>query len=592
MNAEQSLAHLKNKNEFVQLYSKKKRTRWDDNIASATHNAMRKTRWSAEYERTFIPLPFIKIPENLDFDQFEILIRRHRLEDTNRRIQTNDYENADPDLRSPSPEPIYDSKTGHRLNTRDVRTKEKYIKEKNTIIEELILLDETYIPPHDYRPPKKMKKIYIDENENEKHKLVGLVLGPDGITQKDLEKKSGCKISVRGKGSNWNTRDKSYHDENEKLHVYITADNEEQIRKATALIEPILNPFTEEHLYHKRMQKQAIAVKYGYNTDTFCENCGEKHRTWACPENLGNFQKVDLKCAICQDKSHPTIDCPERMKFLQTEKNKGNDDLSNFIKEVEELTKQTDIQVIEKEILPGDIRNSVLLTGKINETINNDELITETKPIERKPDITLNNNSNIKEPIIIPPVMIYPQIIPQIRNIIPNQNQDYRLPMMPIVSNPNVIRSAPVNYMQINPMMYAQGMNPSSYNPNYYNPIVTPMNTFPQANPYLNQQRNLNFISNNFQGKIPNTYGIGGQLNPLNYQMPGIANMPMGAMSNNVRINLPNNARPPIKFQPSMNMNQPKPNYKINNNILEQPPEPEEESIPKEPKAEDDIIIE
>ena len=37
-------------------------------------------------------------------------------------------------------------------------TKENYIKEKNSLIEELIIMDSTYVPPFDYRPPKKIKK--------------------------------------------------------------------------------------------------------------------------------------------------------------------------------------------------------------------------------------------------------------------------------------------------------------------------------------------------------------------------------------------------------------------------------------------------
>lgn len=114
---------------------------------------------------------------------------------------SSDFENADPDLRSPSPEPVYDSKTGLRLNTRDVRTKENYIKEKNSIIEELILLDESYVPPNDYKPPKKTKKLFIPESDSAN--FVGIILGPNGDSQRQLEKKSGCKISIRGKGSNW-----------------------------------------------------------------------------------------------------------------------------------------------------------------------------------------------------------------------------------------------------------------------------------------------------------------------------------------------------------------------------------------------------
>ena len=49
----------------------------------------------------------------------EIWTRRHRIDDLQRRIAEQDYEANDGDIRSPSPEPIYDAKTGQRSNTRD-----------------------------------------------------------------------------------------------------------------------------------------------------------------------------------------------------------------------------------------------------------------------------------------------------------------------------------------------------------------------------------------------------------------------------------------------------------------------------------------
>ena len=66
----------------------------------------------------------------------------------------------DKDLRTPSPEPIYDPRSGQRLNTRELRNKEKFLKQKNLLITELIKYDENYKPPQGYKPPKKTHKIY------------------------------------------------------------------------------------------------------------------------------------------------------------------------------------------------------------------------------------------------------------------------------------------------------------------------------------------------------------------------------------------------------------------------------------------------
>ena len=120
-------------------------------------------------------------------------------------------------------------------------------------------------------------------------------MGPKGSTQKELEKKSGCKISIRGKGSNWNKNgyDKSYHDENESLHVYLEADTEEQLRKGISIIEPLLDVTSEEHLKQRQNQKMAIANIYGLVKEHGCENCGERgHRTWACPFKYFNIKLV------------------------------------------------------------------------------------------------------------------------------------------------------------------------------------------------------------------------------------------------------------------------------------------------------------
>ena len=313
----------------------------------------RKTRWGADYEKVFTPLSYTNIPDNIDIDTFELVIRRSRLDDINRRIGLGDYENADPDLRSPSPEPIYDKKTGQRLNTREVRTKEKYLKEKNSLIEELILLDKSYIPPIDYKPPKKSLKIYINEQDNQKHKLVELILGNRGQIQKELEKKSGCRISIRGVGSNWENKsyDKTYHDENDPLHVLIQADTEEQIRKAIMLIEPILDPFSQEHKLLKEKHRQAIAIQYGFNTETACEYCGERgHKNWGCPLKIASYDQANVKCDICGDKSHPTRDCPERVKPYE---NEPDTELGRTLKDINDHLVATQVPVLEPELKKG-----------------------------------------------------------------------------------------------------------------------------------------------------------------------------------------------------------------------------------------------
>lgn len=53
-------------------------------------------------------------------------------------------------LRSPSPEPIYNSE-GKRLNTREYRTRKKIEEERHSLITEMVGLNPDFKPPADYK---------------------------------------------------------------------------------------------------------------------------------------------------------------------------------------------------------------------------------------------------------------------------------------------------------------------------------------------------------------------------------------------------------------------------------------------------------
>lgn len=53
-------------------------------------------------------------------------------------------------IRSPSPEPIYNSE-GKRLNTREFRVRKKLEEERHVLIQEALSLNEDYKPPSDYK---------------------------------------------------------------------------------------------------------------------------------------------------------------------------------------------------------------------------------------------------------------------------------------------------------------------------------------------------------------------------------------------------------------------------------------------------------
>jgi splicing factor 1 len=79
------------------------------------------------------------------------------------------------------------------------------------------------VPPEDYKPLKKFKKIYLTESaiNDSKANYIGKIIGPQGSTQKLIEKRSGCKIAVRGRGAN--KAHKDIFENYEPLHIIIVA---------------------------------------------------------------------------------------------------------------------------------------------------------------------------------------------------------------------------------------------------------------------------------------------------------------------------------------------------------------------------------
>ena len=477
-----STTQLISKNEpskdFFQFLGRK--TLWNrsasylgNNIIMSNSKSQRQSRWEPAYMKTFTPLPVSCIPDGIDVNEFENLLRKQRLNDISRRLAMNTFEDDDPDLRSPSPEPIYDSKTGKRLNTRLVLNREKYMKEKNDIIGELILYDKNYNPPSDYKPPKKVKILYIKNND--KYNFTKYIIGPRGDNQKKLEEQSHCKITIRGRGSNWNSNSsyqKSYKDEQEPLHVYIQADTEEDLEKGEKMILPLLDENSEEY---KKM-KMALTVNYNSN-EPACEFCGERgHKSWACPMNIGQFSKVEIKCKYCGDKGHPSCDCPFKPSDEKEPKNEMEKELHQFLKEIDTFTEQKNVPILEPERKANDIRKSVLLTGKINTSAATDKkesksnVINDTKKADQ-PHPMPTMSTKIHQTYPTPNLGIYPNnslYQSYLQTLLPYQLGMKSLvaptpiirPTPPmVIPNPNVKSSAPVqyNYVPYNSLLYQQG---------------------------------------------------------------------------------------------------------------------------------------
>ncbi|XP_037071312.1 splicing factor 1-like [Pollicipes pollicipes] len=285
----------------------------------------RRSRWGGdENDKTFIPgMPTI-LPTNLNKDQEEAYLIQLQIEDYSRRLRSGDLGiPSNPDQRSPSPEPIYSS-DGKRLNTRDYRTRRRLEDDRHKLIQKMFELNPDYKPPLDYKPPttRVTDKIVIPQEEHPEINFIGLLIGPRGNTLKSLEKESGAKIVIRGKGSvkegKVGRRDGlPMPGEDEPLHAIISSINPECVKRAVDRIKEIIRQgveVPEDQNDLRRNQLRELALLNGTLREQEgprCSNCGAtNHKSWQCPDkpNVTN----NVICNSCGGAGHIARDCRQR----------------------------------------------------------------------------------------------------------------------------------------------------------------------------------------------------------------------------------------------------------------------------------------
>ncbi|XP_013137743.1 PREDICTED: splicing factor 1 isoform X2 [Papilio polytes] len=282
----------------------------------------RRTRWmGSEHDKTFIPgLPTV-LPSTLTREQEEQYLLQLQIEEVSRKLRSGDLGiPANVEERSPSPEPIY-STDGKRLNTREYRTRRKLEEERHRLVQRMHQINPEFKPPPDYKPPiiRVHDKVMIPQEEHPDINFVGLLIGPRGNTLKAMEKETGAKIIIRGKGSvkegKVGRKDgQPLPGEDEPLHAYITATNADCVKKAVEKIKEVIRqgvevPEGQNDL--RRMQLRELAQLNGTlreNDGPRCANCtATDHKTWMCPDkpNVTN----SIVCSSCGGAGHIARDC-------------------------------------------------------------------------------------------------------------------------------------------------------------------------------------------------------------------------------------------------------------------------------------------
>lgn len=254
------LAH--NEYEIQNCEQQPRKSRWsqDDRLMGFGKGK----RLGQENDRPYKPPPFVDLPVGLSDREIDQFLREQRLEELHRKMVMNEIEDADPDIRPPSPPPTYD-RLGNRTNTRDVRVRKAMVAEYNRLIRYMIKNVEGYLPPADWRPQKLIKKIIIPNEKYPDAGFLGIIIGPRGINHKEMQEKSGCRIVIRGMGitDKWQTDEEAAMPQ----HVHIEGDTEEQIQKAEDIINPLLDPNSSDFQAQKQRGFEQVALINGFSAN-------------------------------------------------------------------------------------------------------------------------------------------------------------------------------------------------------------------------------------------------------------------------------------------------------------------------------------
>ncbi|KAL0954647.1 hypothetical protein HGRIS_003599 [Hohenbuehelia grisea] len=283
-------------------------------------NAPRKRRSRWGEAKTDIPgLPTAISAAGVSQAQLDNYAIHLRLEEINRKLRLNDFVPPERE-RSPSPPPTYDAH-GRRTNTREVRYRKKLEDERIRLVDRAMKNDPNFRPPVEYHQQKRSQrpseKVYIPVKEFPEINFFGLLVGPRGNSLKKMERESGAKISIRGKGSvkEGKARSDQYADDAEEdLHCLVLAESEEKVAACVKMINRVIETAAstpEGQNDHKRNQLRELAALNGTLRDDenqICQNCGGVgHRKYDCPEQR-NYT-ANIICRVCGSAGHMARDC-------------------------------------------------------------------------------------------------------------------------------------------------------------------------------------------------------------------------------------------------------------------------------------------
>jgi splicing factor 1 len=251
-----------------------KRSRWGSkkeespaDAGGAAADGKKRSRWGAKPTEVSDPLQLavqLGLPlaalQNMSSEQQASLPRlKQRVDEIDLLLRLPDCGVSDiPEgARSPSPEPTYDQ-AGTRVNTREMRRRQQLLQQRQELMDSL--------------KPKVgqrcWRKLIVPVDKYPGYNFFGAIIGPRGNAQKRMERESGCKIVIRGKGAikdgcNRHDGKPLGPEDEEPMHVLIEGPDERTVERGQVLVEAVLNPYSDQAVQQKEKQMRELAIING-----------------------------------------------------------------------------------------------------------------------------------------------------------------------------------------------------------------------------------------------------------------------------------------------------------------------------------------
>merc|ERR1719187_1160936 len=178
----------------------------------------------------------------------------------------------------------------------------------------MILINPEYKAPVDYRAPtiRITDKVMIPQEDHPDINFVGLLIGPRGNTLKNLEKETGAKIIIRGKGSVKEGkigRQEPLPGEDEPLHAWVTADTTDKVADAVGRIREMIRQGIEvpegENILLRNQLQELARLNGTLREDGALSKLKQIQEAQAIVTN-------QIFCLVCGGAGHLSADCKQK----------------------------------------------------------------------------------------------------------------------------------------------------------------------------------------------------------------------------------------------------------------------------------------